>query len=63
MPPENQTRQSQVQKTSSGPTIGILIILVVLLLGAFYFWGERMNQNDTNPPPYIPGDVSTTTPA
>jgi len=50
----------QPQKGGAGPTIGILIILVVLLLGAFYFWGERLNQQarNSNPPPYIPADTN-----
>lgn len=26
---------------SVGPTIGLIIIMVLIVLGGFYFWGER----------------------
>ncbi|MEN9561434.1 MAG: hypothetical protein RIQ56_707, partial [Candidatus Parcubacteria bacterium] len=41
-----------------GPVVGVLIILLVLTIGAFYFWGAYLNKKgiDDNPPPFIPGD-------
>ena len=55
MPPE--TSLLPPQKTPMGPTIGIIIILLLMGLGALYFWGARLNHENQNPPPYIPGDT------
>jgi len=46
---------------STGPLFGIIIVICLLLVGAFYFWGERLNQQSENPPPYIPADTGSTT--
>ncbi len=27
-----------------GPIIGIIIVIIVLIIGALYFWGERLNK-------------------
>ena len=29
---------------SFGPVVGLIIILVVIILGALYFWGQRTNE-------------------
>ena len=47
------------KKASVGPTVGIVIILVLLILGAFYFWGARLNQTAA-PLPLIPGNATST---
>ncbi len=51
-------------KTSAGPTIGIVIILLVLIIGAIYFGINQVNQpyNSGNQVPYIPA-ATTTLPA
>ncbi len=42
---------SQPQKQGSGPFIGILIVVVILIIGGIYFW--KMNvQKKTAPAPY-----------
>ena len=54
------------QKSSVGPIAGIIIIIVLLVVGALYFWGAHLNaQNDSeNQLPLIPADNSiSTTPA
>ena len=33
-------------KTSWGPLIGIVIIVLVLIVGALYFWGARLAEQD-----------------
>ena len=37
--------------TSAGPVIGIIVILVIIILGGLYFWGQRESDdtilNDT----------------
>jgi len=48
-------------KKSVGPLIGIIIILVLLIVGAFYFWGARLNKEASlqNQAPYIPAGTTT----
>lgn len=36
MPPTNEN--------STGPVIAIVIVLLMVILGGFYFWGQRSNQ-------------------
>lgn len=43
------------QQETMGPLVGIIVIVVMLGLGALYFWGKRLNQQA--PVPYIPGDT------
>lgn len=33
-----------------GAILGIILIVVVLVVGAFYVWGERLKQNDAMMP-------------
>lgn len=42
-PPSMQPIQPMKQK-SIGPVIGIVIIVIVLIIGALYFWGARLNR-------------------
>lgn len=42
------TPQATANK-SSGPVIGIVIIVVVLVLGGLYFWGERIVNEQPTP--------------
>lgn len=37
-------------KKSFGPLIGIVIIIIVLAVGAFYFWGEKLVVDNDLPP-------------
>jgi hypothetical protein len=49
------------KKTSVGPTVGIIIIVILLAFGALYFWGAKLNSADQNQPlPLIPGDSTST---
>jgi hypothetical protein len=50
------TQESVKKSQPIGPTVGIVVIVMMLLLGAFYFWGEALNHQAQNPPAYIPGD-------
>jgi len=41
----NQTPiQPQTEKASAGPIVGAIIVIIVLALGALYFWGAQLNQ-------------------
>ncbi|MDO8579334.1 MAG: hypothetical protein Q7R72_00485 [bacterium] len=42
---ENQIPTGESNK-SFGPLIGVIIIIVILLLGAFYIWGGKLSVND-----------------
>jgi len=33
--------------SSTGPIIGTIVIVVIIVLAAFYFWGERTNVDNT----------------
>lgn len=44
---ENQVPGGESKK-SFGPLIGVIIIIVILLLGAFYIWGGRLSQDETS---------------
>ena len=38
------------QGSSSGPVVGVIIILVIVILAGLYFWGQRgiENMDETN---------------
>lgn len=45
------------QKRSYGPIIGIVIIFVLFVLGALYFWGKSLSERDrVAVPPVSPSD-------
>lgn len=45
MPNEPVPAPIPVQTESKlGPIIGIVIVILVLVLGALYFWGEKLNR-------------------
>ena len=53
----NQTLEAP-QKHGSGPIVGIIIILIVVLLGALYFWGALLNsKEEPETLPLITGEV------
>ncbi|MBI4087807.1 hypothetical protein HY418_00265 [Candidatus Kaiserbacteria bacterium] len=69
MPPQSPIQQNvqSGKKPSSGPMVGIVIIVLLMIVGALYFWGARLNQqNAEDQLPLIPADSpageSTTTP-
>jgi flagellar basal body-associated protein FliL len=37
----------QPEKNSVGPLIGSIIVIVILVLGAIYFWGGKLNATKT----------------
>lgn len=64
-PPASPTPQmpepsvSAPEKSSVGPVIGALIIVLLLAAGALYFWGAQLNKGGVNnAPPTILGDDS-----
>jgi len=44
---------------SSGPIVGVIIIVILMIVGGLYFWGQRLNQQDSEDQlPLIPADSS-----
>jgi hypothetical protein len=47
------------QKESAGPIIGAVIIVILLIIGGFYFWDAHLNERSTQDNlPLITGDVT-----
>lgn len=53
---QNQPEKSVAHSGGVGSIIGAIIIIILLAVGAFYFWGARLNEADNNPPPLILGN-------
>jgi len=51
----------QEKKSAVGPTIGTVIIVILLIAGGLYFWGAQLNKQETTPGqiPYIPSSTTT----
>ena len=50
MDEQNNTNIGQQTGGSSGPIVGVIVILVVIILAGLYFWGQRgiENMDETN---------------
>lgn len=47
MPPQMNAPESiQPKKEPAGPIVGIVVIVVVMIFGALYFWGSLLNKAD-----------------
>lgn len=58
--PQSTPPVAKKEEGGFGPLFGIVTIIAMVLIGAFYFWGHLMNERSIqNPPPYIPGDSAT----
>ena len=44
-------------KSGTGPIIGVIVIVVMLVLGGLYFWGAQLNR-ESEQLPFIPGDAT-----
>jgi hypothetical protein len=49
MPPVENPMLSPDKGNHMGPIIGSIIIIILLVLGALYFWSKELNQNDAAP--------------
>lgn len=59
-PQDHMRTMPPAPKTGAGPTVGIVIIIILFIIGGLYFWGARLNQQDQSPLPLIPGDATST---
>jgi len=48
--------QPSVEKKSFGPIIGIIVIIIVLVIGAFYVWGGKLSNSSSEAAPLTPTD-------
>lgn len=44
--PQNTRVQEKDEKKSVGPIIGIAIILVIIIFGGLYYWGDQINNQE-----------------
>lgn len=44
-----------------GPWVGTVIVIAVLALGALYFWGAKLNQENADQLPFILGNETNET--
>lgn len=44
-----------------GPAIGVIIIVLVVVLGGLYFWGQHQNELKNTPAPITPTTTDATT--
>lgn len=40
----NNNPMTPTNERSSGPVVGVVIIILVLVVGALYFWGAKLNK-------------------
>lgn len=57
MPP--QAPSSEPERSGMGPIAGAVIVIALLVAGALYFYGAKLNQDAMNAAPYIPSDTSS----
>ena len=56
-PAAEPTPAETAKQTAYGPLLGIVLIVVVLVLGAFYVWGERLEMDQPMPEEGVRGDT------
>ncbi len=59
--PPSQPIQPEPAETKGGigPLVGSIIVIVILIIGAIYFWGGKLNRIDTLPAENNPAALST----
>lgn len=55
MPPENPPQNIQIsnqapKNSGVGPIVGVVIVVAIVIFGALYFWGQRLNKQESVPP-------------
>ncbi len=63
-PNQNQPVQSAPsEKKSFGPLVGIIVIAIALVLGAFYVWGGKLSSTEETAATSTASDVMATSTA
>ena len=61
MEPNNlgqQTSTPMRSEKSIGPAVGIIVIIVVIVLGGLYFWGQRIEKQKEISTPVTPTETT-----
>lgn len=63
-PNTTPTMESGGENGKTGAIIGILVIVIILVIGALYFWGQRLvetpNVEETSPAVFQPVESTST---
>ena len=43
----NDVSKKKGQQNETGPVIGSIIVILVVLVGGIYFWGSKIAKNNT----------------
>lgn len=59
MPPASDHMQmpTRTREEGSGPIIGAIIIVILLVFGALYFWGQKLNRQPAPDAPLVQSNV------
>lgn len=55
---EQSATQPRPQEQGSGPIVGAIIIVILLVFGALYFWGQKLNKKPVPDAPLVRSQVS-----
>ncbi len=58
MPPLPDQPKPQKHDDGAGPIIGAIIIVILLVFGALYFWGQKLNRQPSPDAPLVKSSVS-----
>jgi flagellar basal body-associated protein FliL len=54
---QNFGQPVQPEKNSVGALVGSIIVIIILILGAIYFWGGKLNQKANETPANVESSV------
>jgi uncharacterized membrane protein len=55
---DSHATQSRPREEGAGPIIGAIIIIILLVFGALYFWGQKLNKKPAPDAPLVRSQVS-----
>ena len=59
MPAADQSgTQNRPREEGAGPVIGAIIIVILLVFGALYFWGQKLNKRPSSDTPLVRNQIS-----
>ena len=59
MPPADQTHnQNRPHDEGAGPIIGAIIIVILVVFGALYFWGQKLNRQPSPDAPLVKSTIT-----
>ncbi len=59
MPPivDKVPHQRATREDGAGPIIGAIIIVILLVFGALYFWGQKLNKRTPPTAPLVQSQI------